>query len=310
MKRLAVAVALALFATVAIGGFLWLKIRDERALDSGLQARIAALEAAPPPPAPSPARPPPPPPAPVVNHGAAAPALPQPAAPPADNSLLAQTKKLLSSPAGRDLPRAMLLQQYPDLGKELGLSEAQASNLLDVLARQQADVGMDSMSLFGGGPADPAAMQEVQQRVEDKQRANEAELASLLGDKYESWQQYQATAAARAQVTQLQGALGSANALTSEQSKALVASLATATRQLQDEQRNQPAMKGNTRQEVLDNQIKQAEESSHRMLDAASPHLTFPQEEIYKRLLNQQVSMMSSLMSMMGGSQGQGESAN
>lgn len=309
MKKLATIIAVALLATLALSATWWMKIRDGRAQVEQLQARVTALEAAP---QPAPPVQPPPPvaaPVPAVKPVAVMPAKPTPAPataqqPPAaksmDNTVAAQAKQLLSGSAGRDLAHTMILRQYPDLGKELGLSEAQANNLIEVLARQQLDLGTDTIGMLGGEAMDPAAVQEMERRADEKTRANEAELASLLGSKYPDFQQYQATAAARQQVTLLQNALGSANALSEEQSKALLVALAAAQKQASAEQRNQPVMKGRTPPEILENQLKLAEDNAHRMLQAASPHLTFAQQEIYKNVLDQNMVMVRSIMQSMG----------
>jgi hypothetical protein len=137
--------------------------------------------------------------------------------------------------------------------------------------------------------------------VQEKERAHETELKSLLGNKYEDFQQYQATATARQEVARLQTALGSTNALNESQSKALIAALATATKRFNDEQRNEPQMRGVNAQEIFANQVKIAERQTHGMLEAASPHLTFAQQEAYRRLLEQRISMLSSIMGSLGG---------
>jgi len=307
MKKLAVFIAAGLLVTVIVGASFWLRIRDERAHMDVLQARVAALEAAPPPPV----APPVPEPAPLPRTApaprpAAAPPAPAPAPPPpraaaAAAVATAQVQEMMSGSAGRDLMRMMMQQQYPDMARELGLTDAEAAKVFDLIARQQQDIGMDSLALLGIGPTDPESVRNAQRNVEEKTRAGEAELAALLGSKYPDWQKYQATAAARQQIARIQTALGSVNALTESQSKALLPALATAQAKMAAEQRNEPVMKGNNPKEVLENQLKVAEETMRRMLDAASPHLTIAQKEIYKRSLEQDVTSLRAIMGSMGG---------
>jgi hypothetical protein len=289
---------------------LWLKIRDERTQVVRLRTRIANLEAAP--------QPPDIPPAPVAVIGPA----PVPAhassskaeaatitvtstansTTPADKSATAAIKQVLSSPGRVDGMMQMALRQlYPDLDKELGLSQAQTDELISVIARQQAEIATDELGVLSGEVTEPGAAQAIQRKVEDKRHAAEAELSTLLGSKYADWQQYQAKAAARLQVSRLQNTLGTDNALSGEQSKSLLAAFAEAQSQLDTERRNEPEMRGNTREDILGDQIKRLEMTNQRMLDAASPILTSPQQDLYKRMLDQTSGMMRATMRAIAG---------
>jgi hypothetical protein len=318
MKKLEAIIAVALLVTLALGGSLWSKVRTERAQSAQLEARISSLEAegqaAPPPasvpaPAPVPAAPEPAAAAPAVTRPAA-PAVARVNAPPPSQTppnAMAQAMDMLSTDAGRGMIRGILQAQYGDLGRELGLSEAETNKLFDVMARQQLDLTADAAGLLAGTVTDPNAMRESQRKVDEKTRANEAELAALLGDKYRSFQEYQATAAARQQVTQLQNMLGSANALTESQSKALVKAFSVVQARTLAEQRNAPAIAGSNSKEMLENQLKVVDENNRRLLEASSQHLTIAQYDIYKRQLEQQSSMLRMIMGPMGAGAGAGQ---
>lgn len=316
MKKIEVIITVALLATLGVGGVFWDRMRAEHAQSAQLAARISELEAQRQASAPAaPVAPPLPAAAVAPEAGAkvasaagvpavrapAAPASASPASPAPSGNALAQAAQMLSTDAGRSMMRGILQTQYPDVGAELGLSEAETSKLFDVLMRQQLDVGADATSLLAGTISDPGAMREAQRKVDEKTRASEAELAALLGDKYKSFQEYQATSAARQQVSQLQTMLGSANALSESQSKALVKAFAAVQARTLAEQRNGPAMAGGNAQEMLESQLKMVEDNGRRLLEASSPHLTIAQYEIYKRQIEQQAGMLRMIMGPMAG---------
>jgi hypothetical protein len=290
-----------LLITLYAVGHLWFQIRGEHAHALELQTRINQLEAAhalpviAPAPAPAPAL------SPVATPAEPASITSVHSTPPAEQSAASKIKQAMTSSNSDGLMRMAFLQLYPDVGKELGLTKEQADRLMDVIARQQAEVAKGTLGVLSGEVADPAAVQAMENMFEDNRRAAEAEVAALLGSKYPDWQQYQATAAARLQVTRLQNALGSSNALSQEQSKALLSAFADSQGQLSAQRRSEPEMRGTTRQDILKDQVTRLEMSNQRMFDAASPILTSPQQEIYKRTLDQTSAMMRATLRMMGG---------
>jgi hypothetical protein len=313
MRTLSAIILVGLLTTIGVAGSLWLKIGDERVQTVQLRTRIAELEAAT---APS-AKPPVPVPvsvpipAPAITRAPAANPDPVVIADTArqvtalpDKSMTTAIKQVLASPKSNGMMRMTLQRLYPDVTKELGVSQEQADQLIDVLARQQAEIAVDELGVLSGEVADPAGVREVQRKVEDKRRAAEAELTTLLGSKYGDWQRYQATAAARLQIESLQGALGSNDSLSESQSKSLLVAFADTQNQITTEHRSEPEMQGSSRQEIIGEQIKRLDKTNQRMLDAASPILTSPQLEIYKRSLDQVGAMMRATMRAMSGDLG------
>jgi hypothetical protein len=110
-------------------------------------------------------------------------------------------RNIMNTPEGRKALVAVqkmgLRATYKDLAKELNLSSDQASQLMDLLAKQQ----MEQMDGFRQNRGDPAAM--TQTNNSERQRQNEIELMTLLGDKYQKYESYQDTLGERTQVENL-----------------------------------------------------------------------------------------------------------
>jgi hypothetical protein len=292
--------------------YLWQQLASERSLNAELNDRVMALEVAQQAAALSPA------PAPSIateGGAAAAPVAPPPAAAKkgqadANNpaaGIAAVAKEMLSTKAGQDMTRTMMrsmvTQQYPDLGKELGLTPEQASELLDTLTRQMVDASSQSMDLLAGNGG-PDAMRELQRKSEEIQKNNDAEISSLLGSKYPKFQEYQGTMAARQQVTQLQNALSTSGVtgLSDAQKQGLITALGAEQQRIQQDARNAPpAARGGN---YLDQQLQQASEQSRRLVNAASAYLNPQQLESYKKMQDQQLEMVRGLMGAFGGAQG------
>jgi len=295
-------------ATGIFAGKVWQDFRGEQAQGAQLRERISALEAA------QLAAAAAPPSAPATLPADAAlqpmstvaptpgpssqPAASSTAKAPANAATMAQA--MLSDPQTMEMTRSMmrmlLPQQYPDIAKDMSMSAAEVEKLFDTLARQQMDLGIGSTELFAGGQMDPAAMEQIERKVQQQQKAHDAELATLLGSKYPQWQDYQGTAAARQLVEQLQAALDADNKLGESARKSLIAALAIEQGRITREERDDPTPSGSNMQEMLANQLKRSTELNQRRIQVASPHLTVAQRDTYKRLLEQQDSMTSMMM--------------
>jgi hypothetical protein len=125
---------------------------------------------------------------------------------------LSQSTPQLPAPAGstvtRQTWRESLSSQFPDLGRELNLAPDAAEQLLDLLARQQADLWDDAVDIVIGEAEEPATRLDWQRKLVEQLRANQAELVAVLGDRYTQWLRYQATFQIRQQVDQLRARLG------------------------------------------------------------------------------------------------------
>jgi hypothetical protein len=310
MKKFAAGVLA--IATLAVGILAvrqWQSLNQERESGMQLRERVSALEAAQavaatsPPPSPA-----------ILPTGV--PAQSQAVATPPATAGAAQTAGAptaakptgtpalgLASPQNMEMVRSMmrmlLPQQYPDIATDLNLSAAEVEKLFDTLARQQMDLGMGSMDVFSGGKLDPAVMQDMQRKMQQQMKANDAELAAMLGSKYPQWQDYQGTVAARRQVEQLQAALEADNRLSEAGRKTVTAALAVEEGRIAREEKDTAQPAGTTTQEVLENQLKHTTEMNQRRIAAASAHLTVAQRDTYRRLLEQQTSMAATMLRSM-----------
>jgi hypothetical protein len=311
MKKLAVLIlAVGVLAVGILAARQWQSLDEERERGTQLRERVTALEAAQlaaaaASPLPSSAILPvgaPLQPKPTDAMATAASAASQVAAPAAANAPVTLAEAVLSPQnleMTRSMMRMMLPQQYPDIARDLNLSAAEVEKLFDTIARQQMNLGMGSMDLFTGGQLDPAALQEMQRKMQQQQKADDAELAAMLGSKYSQWQDYQGTAAARQQVEQLQAALDADNRLSEAGRKSVIAALAIEEGRAQREEKDTMQLEGRTTQEILENQLKRTVEVNQRRLQAASPHLTVAQRDAYRRLLEQQTNMANMVLRSM-----------
>jgi len=318
MKKLVVVLVVAAAGLGVAAIYLLQQLNDERRQNADLQARVQTMEslqqaaaAASQPTAPAPQVDATPVPAAATATATAAtpPAAKRPAA-----DVMAGAKEILSSPEGRGMVqpmmRAMLAQQYPDLAKELGISQAQADKLLDTIVRQQLDLSADSMDLIAGGNPDAAQLQEIQRKTQERQRQNEAELSSMLGNKYPQWQEYQTTLAARQQISQLNTVLTASGApLSDAQSKQLTAALGAEQKRINQEQGGTAIPTGKTREETLDLQLQRISDNNRRLADAASGVLTSAQLDSYRKMLERQENLQRNLIRAMGGQGAQGSTS-
>jgi hypothetical protein len=141
-------------------------------------------------------------------------------------------RTLLQDPEYRDAVRsqqkAMYLQTYPELAKELDMNAEELDQLLNLLADQQvrSQEVAEPMAWSDSGP-DSAAMEEMQRKALAQHQTQEAELAALLGSKLQAWNEYQSTLGVRHQVIQLRSMLASRGVpLQESQSKPLLKALA------------------------------------------------------------------------------------
>lgn len=316
LKKLVAVLAATVLVTSIVAAYLWLELRTEREQNRELAARVAALESAQLAQAsmPRPLEPLAPPVAAVTGPQAAAgQTVPASAAEPAAreqpdrrgaNPLIAGLREAVSSPEGREFARSMmrgmLPRQYPDLARELDLTQQEAEQFFDLLAKHQDALGVDSMGLLAGGVQDPAARQEMQRRLVEKQQANEAELAAMLGSRYPKWQEYQSTAVARREVNELRAALSSSNPLSEAQSKALITALAAEQARIQQEERNWAASAGRDSANMIEEQLQRVTEGNRRLFDVAAAHLDSVQLDLYRRQREEVTNMALGMMRAIG----------
>jgi hypothetical protein len=206
-------------------------------------------------------------------------------------------QRMLQHPEYRDLLRARqrlaLSYSHPDLPELLQISEEQADQLLDLLAEQQVREQAASTPTWPRH-GDAAAMQAFVERTQERQRANEAELAALLGaSKFQEWKEYEQSGMARILVQQLQQMLPDDARLRSDQLRPLVSAIAREQRQL-FEDRALSLAPGQVPDEdwqkrVQERQLERMAAANQRILDASASILTPRQLERFGSLLQQQL---------------------
>lgn len=301
MNRLAVVLGGALLVVGIVALVLLGELRSQRAGNAQLAQRVAALEesrrpsitGAPVVPVPATADGPQP--------AAASPAGAQ-ASPGAEvDSFGTLVRQMLDTDEGREYARSItataLARQYPDLEKELGLTEEEARSLIDLLALQRTQAGSERISLMTG-TQDAAARAALSRDINAQVQAHEGEVAALLGDRYPQWKEYQRTAAARQredtrrrQAEELRRAVSAGGrAVDDAQFDLLRAALQA------EEQRIQVESRGFNAQQ----QLQDLPEQHRRLLDVAAGYLDPAQLDGYRRHLRQQADMARMVVGAMG----------
>ena len=286
MRNLFLVFAALILASGVVSTNLWRQLRAERAVTASLRTQLdeagqmkAAMPATPTAAlAPAAATP-----LPATTAYQPAPAAKSP--PPSDaNASLRnfenERREMLKDPEYRKAmlaqTRASVARNNMGLAEELGLSQAEADKLLDLLAEQEMRMSSE-LSLFIADSKDPAAMQESTRRQQEFARQQEESIAALLGPaKNAQWRQYQQSVPARSQVAALSSTFAmSGMPLNAGQQKSLLGVMV-----MQTQNRNQgiaALVSGvNTRDPAGRAQVEEAmrngqQESNRRILaDAAS----------------------------------------
>lgn len=210
------------------------------------------------------------------------------------------------TPAGRDMARSMasvvMSQLYPDIQEALRLTDPEAQKLMTVMARQQEEMGVEAMSLLGGGPQDATSRQDLMRKMAEMEEAQDAELKALLGSKYAAFEEYQARSGARVQVQQLQTALsGTTTPLQDTQFDALISAFAVEQSRMQREESEWMARaKTSASPDMMAESMRRTIESQRRLIDAATPHLDAAQIDHFRRQVEQQINMLRATSGLMG----------
>ncbi len=318
MKKPVVLLAAATVLATLAAAYVWAQLSAARARGAELSARATALESAPPP-LPSPAGataglPQPgkvPAAKPVVDvrpetsartAAAPAPAVAEPEPAPLMKAMLEAMQASGAMDESRGMMRAMLNQNYPDLAAELGLSADEANRFLDLLGSQGDGSMEDVMALMEGGSPGSASREALLRRMEEKERAQEAQQSALLGSKYTKWQDYQHLVAARNEIKQLSTLLSTGdNPLTDAQAKELLPVITAEQRRSAQQERewttSRAAVQAPNLMQAYTTRMLEAQQGE---VDVISKHLTIAQSELYRRKKEQELAMMRATMSMFG----------
>jgi hypothetical protein len=211
-------------------------------------------------------------------------------------------QRMLQNPEYRDLLRARqrmaLTHMHTDLLELLQLSEEQADQLLDLLADQQVREQAASRPMWPS-ESNAAAMQEMMEKAQERQRSNEAEIAALLGpDKINEWTEYQQSAGARFQVQRLRQTLPPDAALRTEQLRPLIAAISREQRHMLEDRGGLGLAPGEVADEAWQKRMHQhrlekVAATNQRILDAASSILSPQQLQHFDALLQQELAGQS-----------------
>ncbi len=230
-------------------------------------------------------------------------------------------RELLRDPDYRDAMRAqhkmMLARSHSDLAQEMGLAGDDMDRFLTLLAEQQLRRMEEPPPVWSEGPPDPAAAAERIRQTQERQQADEAEIANLMGHStLQAWKDYQSTRGARQQVNQLRGVLaGKGMPLEDAMAKSLITALADVQHSYAQET-NQPTTRrlsdGSARLQVSalatssgsavavpanpmrlqESQFERMKEYQQRVHDAVSALLTPEQLRIFEEDQQSQLELM------------------
>jgi hypothetical protein len=210
-------------------------------------------------------------------------------------------QRMLQNPEYRDLLRARqrvaLSRMHEDLPELLQISKQQADQLLDLLAEQQVREQAASRPMWPHG--DAAAMQELMEKTQERQRTDEDEIAALLGPtKLQEWKEYEQSTMARFQVQRLRQMLPPDVALRAEQLRPLVAAISREHRQMFEDRTLVGPAPGevpdeNWQKRMRERHAEQTAMRNQRILDAASSILSPKQLEYLGSLLQQELDAQS-----------------
>lgn len=216
--------------------------------------------------------------------------------------------------------RSIMARGYPGVAQELGLTAEQTDQLFDLLTEQQLRNNEQAEFLWDSEGLDPAALQQrqakMQQRWMEIQQKNEAELAAHIGpDKLQAWKDYQSTLGVRHQVEQLRSTLASRGVpLDDDANRAVVKAYAEAQKAEMQEYTNmvranpgysarpvatiQTAGVG-TSSEMYEQMMERTKKRNQRVLEAASPFLTYEQREALQKEQEAELKMQEAQLRIM-----------
>jgi HAMP domain-containing protein len=179
-----------------------------------------------------------------------------------------------------------LHEGYPELARDLRVTESEATTFLQLLARQrlQTEELIRRLARDGTSQADASRM------LHDKILADEAQQAELLGDKYRPWKERQNFALARPQVAQLQTLLAAqGNELTQGQIDQLTAAMAPEIGLVNKEFRER--MDAIPRDQLSPSRAmalswQQKNETNRRVIAVAAAYLSPSQLDQFSKMLN------------------------
>lgn len=225
--------------------------------------------------------------------------------------------EMLRDPQYRDALRQRTLltlpRTMPGLREALGLSEAQATQLFELLADQQVQSeAIDSPLPQRGQSREEFFQQRREQRLQQDEQA-QAQIRELLGDQgYQRWREYRASLGARHQVEHMRTTLARHGVVMDEQLmpvlvQALADDQASWAAQQQAALSSRPAPSQSPSQAMVDGmgragveqRLQSQSDQLERSLQAVSPYLTGEQRRVLQEDQQAGMALLESQMNLM-----------
>lgn len=227
--------------------------------------------------------------------------------------MMGMVDKMMKDPAMRDFmkdqQKAVINQMYAGLFKEMKLTPDEREKLKSILIESQMKNVELAQGMFGDGKTGVAV--EVGQQITDATKQTEGEIKTLLGDeRFGQYENYQKTMGERMQLDQFKTQLSSEAPLSEEQTKQLLELMQSEKAAVPMTTPTPPTSGVVTEMftaEVLDQQLKWAEDYNRRVLEGAGKILTPDQLKQYQAFQEQQASMQKLSLQMVKGMFGGGK---
>ena len=186
-------------------------------------------------------------------------------------------------------------REYPDIAEELSLSSSEYEDLKALIIEQRENAPGSPCGTGSRGPVTREALSALQ-------KSQKAELKALLGSKYQQWQEYQSTIAARQRVNSLRLRLANSDfPLTDSQSRSLLTTLNAEEerRNLNLQGRNNAAVTDpRARLEQQEQALRIQEDTNARIIASASGYMSPPQIEALKGPMDTRLRLERSQLQM------------
>jgi hypothetical protein len=232
----------------------------------------------------------------------------------AQRQALEQRRRNLRDPELRaallDQQRYYIARTYPDLADDLGWTQEQAEQFVDLMARQRLEMEEFTMDLTAqlvpeGRKPTAEQVLEAQRRAHAERQRQQDEQKLLLGeDRHLKWLEYEQSREARAQLQALRTRLAAGSSpLNQEQFDQLVPMLAAEQRRLHEEvaalHATQAAAGGDVDQDQLGTRrVELLADSQRRVLEALKPYLDSAQLQQLRALHSAELSQANNRLRM------------
>ena len=227
--------------------------------------------------------------------------------------MMGMVDKMMKDPAMRDFmkdqQKTVINQMYAGLFKEMKLTPDEREKLKSILIESQMKNIDLAQGMFGEDKTGVAVA--VGQQISDSTKQTEGEIKALLGeDRFGQYENYQKTMGERMQLDQFKNQLSSEAPLSEEQTKQMLELMQSEKAAIPMTMPTPPTSGVATEMftaEVLEQQMKWAEDYNRRVLEGAGKILTSDQLKQYQAFQEQQASMQKLSLQMVKGMFGGGK---